>query len=264
MPAESAAQVGGAGPKDRYERELVLARSSVRCQAKTADLLPPRTRMTGGSAGARFVLWSAAISHCALSSWPGAACLPAGPGSAGRQGRAPAPLRRAPLPGQRSGLLGDLCSPAVSRSGPRSPLFNVWAVRLVSLSGVTPRVSARQCVRSGFLFRLADIFMYARRPGRCPGPEVPGARAEGRLSPTAVCHICTPRPRRAVLPRPSRGGHGGGCKAGPEPLCMNAPGRRAIGCVAFQPAGTIRSVASCPRGGDVSPDERPGQMEPRR
>ncbi len=32
---------------------------------------------------------------------------------------------------------------------------------------------------------------------------------------------------------------------------MNAPGRRAIGCVAFQPAaGTITSVASCPRGGD--------------
>ena len=93
--------------------------------------------------------------------------------------------------------------------------------------------------------------MSARRPGGCPGPEVPGAQAEGRLSPTAVCHISAPRPRRAVLPRSSRGGHGGGRKAGPEPLCMNAPGSRAIGCVAFQPtAGTITSVASCPRGGD--------------
>ena len=96
--------------------------------------------------------------------------------------------------------------------------------------------------------------MSARRPGGCPGPEVPGAQAEGRLSPTAVCHISAPRPRRAVLPRSSRGGHGGGRKAGPEPLCMNAPGSRAIGCVAFQPtAGTITSVASCPRGGDGVP-----------
>ena len=63
MPAESAAKVGGAAPKDRYEREPVLTRSSVRCQAKTADLLPPRTRTTGGSAGARFVLRSATTSH---------------------------------------------------------------------------------------------------------------------------------------------------------------------------------------------------------
>jgi len=94
------------------------------------------------------------------------------------------------------------------------------------------RVLARQCVRSSFLFRLADIFMSARRPGGCPGPEVPGARAEGRLSLTAVCHISAPQPRRAVLPRSARGGHGGGRTAGPEPLCMNAPGRRAIGCVA--------------------------------
>ena len=111
------------------------------------------------------------------------------------------------------------------------------------------RVLARQCVRSSFLFRLAAIFMSARRPGGCPGPEVPGARVEGRLSPTAVCHISAPRPW-AVLPRSSRGGHGGGRTARPEPLCMNTPGR-GIGCVAFQPAaGPITSVASCPRGGD--------------
>ena len=63
MSAASAAKVGGAAPKDRYERELVLIRSSVRCQAKTADLLPPRTRVTGGSAGARFVLRSATTSR---------------------------------------------------------------------------------------------------------------------------------------------------------------------------------------------------------
>jgi hypothetical protein len=120
---------------------------------------------------------------------------------------------------------------------------------------------ARQLVRSSFLFRLADIFISARRLGGCPGSEVPDARAEGRLSPTAVRHISAPRPRRAVPPGSSRGGHGGGREAGPEPLCMNAPGRRAIGCVAFQPAaGTITSVASWLRGGD--PDERPGQMEP--
>jgi hypothetical protein len=122
---------------------------------------------------------------------------------------------------------------------------------------------ARQLVRSSFLFRLADIFISARRLGGCPGPEVPDARAEGRLSPTAVRHISAPRPRRAVPPGSSRGGHGGGREAVPEPLCMNAPGRRAIGCVAFQPAaGTITSVASWLRGGD--PDERPGQTEPRR
>ena len=69
MSAESAAKVGGAAPKDRYERELVLIRSSVRCQAKTADLLPPRTRVTGGSAGARFVLRSATTSR--LRPFPG-------------------------------------------------------------------------------------------------------------------------------------------------------------------------------------------------
>ena len=115
MSAESAAKVGGAAPKDRYERELVLIRSSVRCQAKTADLLPPRTRVTGGSAGARFVLRSATTSRLR-----------------------PFILARCRLPGQRSGLPGDLCSPTVSRSGPGSPLFNVWAVRLLSLSGVTP------------------------------------------------------------------------------------------------------------------------------
>ena len=201
---------------------------------------------------------------CALSSWPGAGCLPAGPGSAGRQGRALAPLRRVPLPGQRSGPPGDLCSPTVSRSGPGSPLF----IQRLGCPASQPfrrdsRVLARQLVRSSFLFRLADIFISATRLGGCPGPEVPDARAEGRLSPTAVRHISAPRPRRAVPPGSSRGGHGGGRKAGPEPLCMNAPGRRAIGCVAFQPAaGTITSVASWLRGGD--PDERPGQMEPRR
>ncbi len=63
MPAESAAEVGGAAPKDRYERELVLTRSSVWCQARTADLLPLGTRVTGGSAGARFVLRSVTTSH---------------------------------------------------------------------------------------------------------------------------------------------------------------------------------------------------------
>ena len=76
------------------------------------------------------------------------------------------------------------------------------------------RVLARQPVRSSFLFRLADIFISARRLGGCPGPEVPDARAEGRLSPTAVRHISAPRPRRAVPPGSSRGGHGDGRKAG--------------------------------------------------
>jgi len=36
----SIAVVTGAVLKVRYERELVLTTSSVRCQAKTADLLP--------------------------------------------------------------------------------------------------------------------------------------------------------------------------------------------------------------------------------
>ena len=107
MSAESAAKVGGAAAKDRYERELVLTRSSVRFQAKTADLLPPRTRMTGGSAGARFVPRSATTSHlrpfilarCRLPAcWPGVS----------RQARG-ARLRRCgarPLPGQRGDLPG--------------------------------------------------------------------------------------------------------------------------------------------------------------
>ena len=263
MSAESAAKVGGAAPKDRYERELVLIRSSVRCQAKTADLLPPRTRVTGGSAGARFVLRSATTSRlrpfilarCRLP-----ACWPRGQRQA--RARACAAAARALAWSKKWPARGSLFADGVK--------IRSWVtiIQRLGCPASQPfrrdsRVLARQLVRSSFLFRLADIFMSARRPGGCPGPEVPDARAEGRLSPTAVCHISAPRPRRAVPPGSSRGGHGGGRKAGPEPLCMNAPGRRAIGCVAFQPAaGTITSVASWLRGGD--PDERPGQMEPRR
>ena len=179
MPAESAAKVGGAAPKDRYERELVLTGSSVRCQAKTADLLPPRTRMTDGSAGADSCCGPPPPVTCALSSWPGAGCLPAGPGSAGRQGRAPAPLRRAPLPGQRGGLPGDLCSPTVSRSGPRSPLFNVWAVRLLSLSGVTPGSWPGSAFgpASCFAGRYLHVCAASRRLPRAGGPGCAGRRS---------------------------------------------------------------------------------------
>ena len=167
MSAESAAKVGGAAAKDRYERELVLIRSSVRCQAKTADLLPPRTRVTGGSAGARFVLRSATTSRLR-----------------------PFILARCRLPGQRSGLPGDLCSPTVSRSGPGSPLFNVWAVRLLSLSGVTPgywpgSLSVQLPVSPGRYLHFCEA---SRRLPRAGGPGCAGRRS-------VVADGCTPHLR---------------------------------------------------------------------
>ena len=111
-------------------------------------------------------------------------------------------LARCRLPGQRSDLPGDLCSPTVSRSGPGSPLFKRLGCLAFQPFRRDSRVLAGQCVRSSFLFRLAAIFMSARPPGGCPGPEVPGARVEGRLSSTAICcHISMPRPRRVLLPR---------------------------------------------------------------
>ena len=116
---------------------------------------------------------------------------------------------------------GDLCSPTVSRSGPRSPLFNVWAVRLLSLSGVTP----------GYW------------PGSASGPASCFA---------SQISSCLRGVQEAAQGRRSR-------VRGPKVGCRRrryakSPGRRAIGCVAFQPAaGTIRSVASCPRGGDGVP-----------
>ena len=193
------------------------------------------------------------------------ACLLA-PGSAGRQGRALAPLRRAPLPGQRGGLPGDPCSPTVSRSGPGSPLFNVWAVRLLSLSGLTPGYwpGSLSGPASCFAWQISSFLR---------GVE---EAAQGRRSRMRGPKVGCRRRRYATSPRSPRHDRGGQCRrgrhaavtavaAGPgrEPLCMNAPGRRPIGCVAFQPAaGTITSVASWLRGGD--PDERPGQMEPRR
>jgi hypothetical protein len=92
--------------------------------------------------------------------------------------------------------------------------------------GLTPRGLPWQRIRSRF--HLADIFMSARRQRGRPGPEVPGAQAKGRLSPTAVRH-----PRRAMPPGSSRGGHAGDWKAVPELVWMSAPDRRAIGCVGF-------------------------------
>lgn len=173
-----------------------------------------------------------------------------GPGLADRQGRAPAPLRRAPLPGQRGGLPGDLCSPTVSRSGPRSPLFNVWAVRLLSLSGVTPGSwpGSASGPASCFAGRYLHICAASRRLPRAGGPGCAARRSV--VAGGGMPHLRATTAMgsaAAVVTRRSRGGR----TAGPEPLCMNAPGRRAIGCMAFQPAaGTIRSVASCPRGGD--------------
>ena len=216
MPAESAARVGGAALKDRYERELVLTRSSVRCQAKTADLLlSPRTRMTGGSAGARFVLRSATASHLrpfilARSRLP--ACWP----GVSRQARARAcaAAARALAWSRKWPAGGSLFADGVK--------IRSWVtiIQRLGCPASQPfrrdsRVLARQLVRSSFLFRLTDIFISARRLGGCPGPEVPDARAEGRLSPTAVRHISAPRPRRqcrrgrhaavtAVAARPGR------------------------------------------------------------
>ena len=119
-----------------------------------------------------------------------------------RQGRAPAPLRRAPLPGQRSGLPGDLCSPTVSRSGPGSPLFNVWAVRLLSLSGVTPgywpgSVSGpASCFASQISSFLRGVEEAAQgRRSRMRGPKV-GCR------------------RRRYVPRSPRHDRGGQCRRG--------------------------------------------------
>ena len=193
MSAESAAKVGGAAPKDRYERELVLIRSSVRCQAKTADLLPPRTRVTGGSAGARFVLRSATTSRlrpfilarCRLP-----ACWPRGQQA---RARACAAAARALAWSKKWPARGSLFADGVKI---RSWVTIIQRMGCPASQPFRPdsRVLARQLVRSSFLFRLADIFISARRRGGCPGPEVPDARAEGRLSPTAVC----PRDLRAT------------------------------------------------------------------
>ena len=197
MPAESAASVGGAAPKDRYERELVLTRSSVRCQARTADLLPPRTRMTGGSAGARFVLRSA--SHQSPAPFhPGqvpVACLLAGGQQAGKGSR----QRRC---GARPCLVkevtcrGDLCSPTVSRSGPRSPLFNVWAVRLLSLSGVTPGYwpGSASGPASCFASQISSCLRGVREA------------AQGRRSRVRGPKVGCRRRRYATSPRHDRGG----------------------------------------------------------
>ena len=177
MSAASAAKVGGAAPKDRYERELVLIRSSVRCQAKTADLLPPRTRVTGGSAGARFVLRSATTSRLRPF------------------------LARCWLPGQRGGLPGDLCSPTVSRSGPGSPLFTVWAVRLLSLSGVTPGYwpGSLSGPASCFAWQISSFLR---------GVE---EAAQGRRSRMRGPKVGCRRRRYATSPRHDRGGQ---CRRG--------------------------------------------------
>ena len=170
MPAESAAKVGGGAPKDRYERELVLTRSSVRCQAKTADLLPPRTRMTGGSAAADSCCGPPPPVTCALSSWPGVS----------RQARARtrAAAARA-LARSKRWPAGDLCAPTVSRSGPRSPLFNVWAVRLLSLSGVTPGSwpGSASGPASCFAGRYLHVCAASRRLPRAGGPGCAGRRS---------------------------------------------------------------------------------------
>ncbi len=236
-------------------RELVLTRSSVRCQVKTADLLPRGNqddRRLGRGQGRAAVRRHQSPAPFRPGQVPVAWLL-----ARGQQAGKGARLRRC---GARPCLVkevtrrGDLCSPTVSRSGPRSPLFNVWAVRLLSLSGVTPGYwpGSASGPASCFASQISSCLRGVQEAAQGQGSRVRGPKVGCRR--TAVCHISAPRPRRAVLARPSRGGHGGGREAGPERLCMNAPGSRAIGCVAFQPAaGTITSVASCPRGGDGVP-----------
>jgi len=98
------ALVIGAVPEDRYECKLVLTASSVRCQAKIADLLPSEIRMTRGSARSGAAVHQQPPAPYHPGQVPVACLLVAG--LAGRQRRAPAPLRRAPLPGQRGHLPG--------------------------------------------------------------------------------------------------------------------------------------------------------------
>jgi hypothetical protein len=106
--------------------------------AKTADVLPSGVRMTGRAA-ARPDRPRSVTSHLRRIIW--ARCRVArllAPGSAGRQRRAPAPLRRSPLPGPPGGLPGRPLLAGIVGSGPGSPLLNVPAVRLFRLSGVAP------------------------------------------------------------------------------------------------------------------------------
>ena len=218
MSAESVAKVGGAAPKDRYG-ELVLIRSSVRCQGQDRGLAAAENQ--GDRRLGRGQIRAAVRHHQSPAPFhPGqvpVACLLA----RGQQARARAcaAAARALAWSKKWPARGSLFADGVK--------IRSWVtiIQRLGCPASQPfrrdsRVLARQLVRS-----------------RAGGPGCEG--------------------RRSVV------ADGGGRKAGPEPLCMNAPGRRAIGCVAFQPAaGTITSVASWLRGGD--PDERPGQMEPRR
>jgi hypothetical protein len=124
---------------------------------------------------------------------------PAGPGLAGRQRRAPPPLRCAPLPGQRDGPPGRsllACSVRI-RSG--SPLFNVSAVRLLSLSGVTP-ASPPQCVRpdrpSRSLLPCGHLHV-CKASGRLPRAGSPGCA--GRRPVAAEGGHFRAHPQRAAL-----------------------------------------------------------------
>jgi hypothetical protein len=200
-----------AAPKDRYERELVLTRSSVRCQ-EDRGLAAAGNQGNWRLGGAGFVRRTATPVTCAFSSWPGAGCLPAGPGSAGRQGRAHcAAAARALAWSKKRPAGGSLFADGVK--------IRSWVAIIQCLGCLASqpfrrdsRVLARQCARSSFLFRLAAISMSARRPGGCPGPEVPGARVEGRLSSTAVCcHTPMPRPRRYCCRGPRSRGWPGRC-----------------------------------------------------
>ena len=236
MPAESAAKVGGAAPKDRYARaSLDQELGPVSCQDRGLAAAENQDDRRLGRGRIR-----AAVRHHQSPA-------PFHPGQVpvarllarGQQAGKGARLRRC---GARPCLVkevtrrGDLSSPTVSRSGPRSLLFNVRAVRLLSLSGVTSGYWPGSASGPAFCFasQISSCLRGVQEAAQGQRSRVRGPKVGCRR--TAVCHISAPRPRRAVLPRPSRGGHGGGRKAGPERLCMNAPGKRAIGCVAFQPA----------------------------
>ena len=125
---------------------------------------------------------------CPLSSWPGAGCLLAGGQQAGKGAR----LRRCsarPCLVKEVACRGISIGRRVSRSGPRSLLFNVWAVRLLSLSGVTPRywLGSASGPASCFAWQISSCLPGVPEAAQGRRSRVRGAG--GRLPPTAMPHL---------------------------------------------------------------------------
>jgi hypothetical protein len=192
------------------------------------DFLPSGTRMSSGAApgqirGPR----SVTASHL------GASYILIYPsrGKGARLRRA----ERAPLR-ERSRLPGRSLRRHGPRSGPGSPIIQRLGCPASRPFRRDSRVFARQCVGSSSLFphcRYVHVCDVSRRLSRAGSPGCAGRRS---VVAWRRCATSVPRRRRIVLPRSSRGGHGGGWKAVPKLFWVNAPCRRAVGYVAFQSA----------------------------